>query len=178
MRDCSVLSAERLAWQKPEGTLETLYWAITCVDAQTAWVVGQDREGAPVVRATVDGGTTWKSQDPDVSVPSNETACALLGADFLDALNGCAVGKLGSVTVTHDGGETWQSVGGSIDNGLSGVVYASETQLWVVGGLGTILGSEDGGETWSDQSPDSTMLNGMHLGDLRGVAVPPAATPD
>jgi photosystem II stability/assembly factor-like uncharacterized protein len=62
------------------------------------WVVG--RPGSAVLHSP-DGGTRWEVRLTGQPLP-------LSGVFFLDAQHGWAVGELGSVLATADGGKTWQ----------------------------------------------------------------------
>ncbi len=64
-----------------------------------------------------------------------------------------AVGEMGTILRTTDGGVTWQvehSVAGIEDQFLA-VSFVSGTTGWVVGEYGVILKTTDGGATWSGQ---------------------------
>lgn len=62
------------------------------------WVVG--RPGSALLHST-DLGKNWKVLKTGHSVPLN-------GVHFLDDRFGCAVGELGTILMTEDGGETWR----------------------------------------------------------------------
>src|SRR5262245_13069145 len=75
-----------------------------CVDfraifgvGEHAWIVG--RPGSFVL-ATKDAGASWKSQPTGQTTPLN-------GVFFLDESRGWAVGDLGVILSTKDGGQTW-----------------------------------------------------------------------
>lgn len=89
---------------------------------------------------------------------SNTVANPLMDVWFRDADNGFVVGAFGEFLKTEDGGATWESVAGSLDNedrhhlnavaGLGNLMY-------IAGESGYIYRSDDGGDTWSLlQSPD------------------------
>jgi photosystem II stability/assembly factor-like uncharacterized protein len=63
------------------------------------WLAGTP--GTRVLRSR-DGGETWQLQ----TTGSRATIQAI---DFADQQHGCAVGDLGTILVTHDGGATWQT---------------------------------------------------------------------
>jgi photosystem II stability/assembly factor-like uncharacterized protein len=68
-----------------------------------------------------------------------------------------AVGDVGTILRTIDGGSTWdveQNAAGS-DNQLFAVQFVSPSIGWAVGEFGTILKSTNGGETWFQQQIDT-----------------------
>ncbi len=66
--------------------------------AEQIWVVG--RPGSVVLHSR-DSGETWKIHKTNHPTPLN-------GIYFIDARRGWAVGELGSILVTKDGGRTWK----------------------------------------------------------------------
>jgi photosystem II stability/assembly factor-like uncharacterized protein len=68
------------------------------VDDQKVWMAGTP--GTRVFRSQ-DGGHTWQSFDTGHFAPIRALA-------FVDAQHGWAVGDLGCMLATHDGGSTWQ----------------------------------------------------------------------
>ena len=93
---------------------------------------------------STDSGTTWSNNLVNYSAP-------LYGVSFKDSLNGIAVGYLGLVIKTSDGGSTFkvvQNANGSIN--LNGVAYKDGTYL-AVGDGGIVLKSTDEGETWQNK---------------------------
>lgn len=70
-----------------------------------------------------------------------------------NASTAVAVGDLGTVIKTTDGGETWQvqhHAGGRASN-LNGVYFINETTGWAVGMDGIILKTTDGGRSWIEK---------------------------
>src|SRR5262245_46869129 len=70
-----------------------------CIVGEHAWVVG--RPGSVVLHSG-DYGHTWEL----CRTGQNLTLHAV---HFGDARNGCAVGELGTILITSDGGKTWKS---------------------------------------------------------------------
>ncbi len=70
-----------------------------CGLGQRAWVVG--RPGSFVL-CTEDSGTTWKTLSTGHATP-------LHGIFFLDGQRGWAVGDLGAILATSDGGKSWKA---------------------------------------------------------------------
>ncbi len=133
--------------------------AVSAVDTQTAWAVG---DTGTLIRTT-DGGTTW------TTVPTGVTA-ALNAIRFEDALNGWYVGaSSGVVSVvrrTTDGGATWTLQNPGTATTLRAVDFASPDQGVIVGLAGTILRTTDASApettvTLDPADPDGT--NGWYL---------------
>ncbi|HUF31248.1 MAG TPA: YCF48-related protein [Gemmatimonadaceae bacterium] len=89
---------------------------------------------------------------------------ALLNAvDLTGPSAGAAVGELGEIIVTTDGGVTWTSVESGTDRSLRGVAFADATNGVAVGAGGTVLRTADGGHSW-------TMIGIGSAAELRAVA--------
>ena len=107
------------------------------------------------------------------------TGNQLRGVSFTDANNGTAVGKLGTILRTTDGGVTWTLQTSGTTNFLTGVHFVDASNGTVVGysnnvgGEATILHTTDGGTTWNWQSSGTTdYLNGVFFTDANtGTAV-------
>lgn len=91
------------SWQLPRGELPAevrsgFDWsAVAHVDSHV-WIVGSP--GSRVLHSP-DGGATWISQDTGQSLPLNDVT-------FADKQHGTAVGSLGTILTTQDGGQSWQ----------------------------------------------------------------------
>jgi photosystem II stability/assembly factor-like uncharacterized protein len=109
------------------------------------------------------GGWCWQNRTP-VSV-------ALHGGAAADASTAWAIGDLGVVVKTTDGGTSWQRVRRFDDAGgfFKGMSAADANTVWAVGSNGRIIKSADGGATWTAQSSGTTDI----LNDVvaNGVAV-------
>src|SRR5262249_5899065 len=69
-----------------------------CCAGNHVWVVG--RPGSVVLHSST-GGTSWEMQKTGQGLPLN-------GVFFIDEKTGWAVGELGTITATEDGGKTWR----------------------------------------------------------------------
>jgi photosystem II stability/assembly factor-like uncharacterized protein len=79
---------------------------------------------------------------------------------------GClAVGWLGVILASNDGGTTWIKRTSGTTNILSGVTCLTPKICLAVGYKGTILASEDGGGSWA------TSTSGTNT-TLKGIACP------
>ncbi len=82
---------------------------------------------------------------------------------FVDSRRGWAVGGIGAILHTDDGGATWHEQHSGTDFMLEDVFFADESHGWAVGGwprdsmvalfggMGIILATDDGGKTWRPQ---------------------------
>lgn len=90
------------SWHAPEGALPrdvdgTFDWRAVAAHGEKCWIAGTP--GTRVL-STSDGGRTWHSFATGQSLP-------LYGLHFVDDRHGWAVGALGTILATRDGGQTW-----------------------------------------------------------------------
>ncbi|WP_111642532.1 WD40/YVTN/BNR-like repeat-containing protein [Marinimicrobium alkaliphilum] len=83
-----------------------------------------------------------------------------------------AVANNGSITLTNDGGQTWERMGSPSAEHLHAVYFIGDTG-WIVGAGGTILRSIDGGQSWNPEAWGAqTNFNAVYFVDeLTGWAV-------
>jgi len=98
----------------------------------------------------------WEWQNP---LPQGNT---LNDVFFLNQDMGWAVGELGIIIRTLDGGETYKVLKSNVQVNLNSVEFFSPQHGFVVGDNGTILETDNGGESWN------AILYGMtaNLNDL------------
>ncbi len=125
----------------------------SCPNASTCFAVGSYQ----TIMATTDGGSSWdiqKSgtpQDGAVAPPPltprglNAVSCPNAGTCF-------AVGDLGTILATTDGGANWSDQDSSTDSNLLGVSCPTASTCFAVGGDARIITTSDGGNDWSRQS--------------------------
>ena len=91
-----------------------------------------------------DQGETWRQ----AAVPTRAT---LTGVHFADARHGWAVGHLGTILRTVDGGGTWQRVAAGLDREsvLLDVLFLNANEGFAVGAYGLYLRTSDAGLTWT-----------------------------
>ena len=77
----------------------------------------------------------------------------LRGVAFSDATHGWAVGELGAILATTDGGATWSKQGSRTTADLTDVAAGDSSRVWAVSASEMILATTDGGSTWGAQSP-------------------------
>jgi len=105
-----------------------------------------------VVVLSENAGRTWRQAQVPVSVTLTSLA-------FADARAGWAVGHLGTVLRTDDGGQTWQHVFDGtrapqpVTDPLMQVALRGDGSLVAVGAYGLALASRDGGRAWQSIAP-------------------------
>jgi len=121
------------SWQLPPGELpeivrENFDFAGVAVSSSQVWIVGTP--GTRMVRSA-DGGQSWRL------VPTGQSA-PLRAITFVDADTGFAVGDLGTILATTDGGRSWQVQrrGGERAALLVAVPRESDVPLELIGKLG------------------------------------------
>jgi len=102
-------------------------------------------------------------EEPIAWRPRRRDSDCLMGLSFADGEGGWAVGGLGSIFKTDDGGRTWREQESGTGYILEKVSFADRRHGWAVGGwprqpgaaltggMGIILATSDGGETWRQQ---------------------------
>ncbi len=75
----------------------------------------------------------------------------LFSVSVPDERHAVAVGYLGAVYWTEDGGDTWRKGATDTAASLYSVSMPDSLHGWAVGQFGTILRTDDGGKTWTEQ---------------------------
>lgn len=83
-------------------------------------------------------------------------AVNLHGTFFLTSEEGWAVGQLGKIFHTTDGGKSWEEQNSKTNLLLTAVDFSDQNRGWVVGERGSILHTKDGGKTWKAQQSGVT----------------------
>jgi photosystem II stability/assembly factor-like uncharacterized protein len=132
------------AQQPGPGTTDD-FVGVSFPDAQHGWAVGGIDK--PVIRATSDGGRTWRNQDL-------RGTNGLASVSFADDVHGWAVGVHNTLVATADGGSTWTSENPEIDRdgNISSVWFVDQHHGWLVGEQGVVRVTSDGGRTWTPQN--------------------------
>jgi photosystem II stability/assembly factor-like uncharacterized protein len=156
-----------IRWRQVAVPVNSTLTAVQFV-GQQGWAVGH----AGVVLHSSDGGEHWALQLDGRTLAAVELNAAqragderrlasarrltsdgadkpLLALSFTDALNGIVVGAYGLALITHDGGQTWSSLMGSLPNPQGLHLYAvvqTRSQVYVAGEQGLFLLSLDHGE--------------------------------
>ncbi|MGL4513871.1 MAG: YCF48-related protein [Lacipirellulaceae bacterium] len=148
--------------------------AVRWIDPQRAWLVGD----GGLVRATLDGGRTWRAPPTDPLAQQPAEVFAAIG-DWFDwrAVASreaivCAVGSPGSAAlVSRDGGASWSLHATGVSAPLAAVEFLDTQRGFAVGEMGTILATRNGGETWTAQR------GGDRRAGVSVVTVNPASLP-
>ncbi|MBI3897470.1 MAG: hypothetical protein HY308_04135 [Gammaproteobacteria bacterium] len=135
-------------------------------DPKIAWTVGN----AGTILKTIDGGATWVAQEsgltqvpipqPIVGIQSENRIPNLTSVTVADSQTAWAVGEIGTILRTTDGGNTWviqHATSLPPDNApvvanLKSVAAADAKTAWAVGDDSTILKTVNGGDVWALQT--------------------------
>ena len=134
--------------------------AVHFVDADTGVVVGKER-------------SFGRRTGADLVGCEQRTTRQLSGFFVIDAATAVAVGELGTIIRTTDGGENWMRQWVGSGAWLSSVWFSSAKIGTAVGGNGTILRTTDGGMSWTSQTGITDVsLQDVHFSDpLTGTIV-------
>ncbi|MFP6851568.1 MAG: YCF48-related protein [Pseudomonas sp.] len=172
------------SWRQARVPVSVSLTAVQFVDASHGWAVGHagvilaTQDGGESWRLLLDGVQAAQLEveaarralpdaaDVEAAEARLQTAERMLveGADkpflalaFSDARHGVVVGAYGMVLRTDDGGQTWYSIAGQIDNPMGLHLYAitrSGQDWFLAGEQGYLARSVDGGDSFSRlQSP-------------------------
>jgi len=127
-------------------------WEVVQLDERSPFVAVVVAEGGLVFAASRNGGL-WTSLDAgrtfDVSVmPEGDLA----DIDFLDGMTGVAVGEVGSILLTRDGGDSWRQLrtgAGDTLHAIDSWTQDGEPTYLAVGSGGVQVASHDG-VTWEN----------------------------
>ena len=173
-----------MSWRQAEVPVSVSLTSVQFVDANTGWAVGHggvvlaSRDGGEHWTMQLDGlraaqleldaakAQLPSASDQDAAAARVQTAERLAGegADkpflalqFVDARHGLIVGAYGLAFRTDDGGTTWQSVMGQIDNPMGAHLSAiaqQGTHWFLAGEQGYLARSNDAGQSFTQlQSP-------------------------
>lgn len=173
-----------MSWRQAEVPVSVSLTSVQFVDANTGWAVGHggvvlaSRDGGEHWTMQLDGlraaqleldaakAQLPSASDQDVAAARVQTAERLAGegADkpflalqFVDARHGLIVGAYGLAFRTDDGGTTWQSVMGQIDNPMGAHLSAiaqQGTHWFLAGEQGYLARSNDASQSFTQlQSP-------------------------
>jgi len=95
----------------------------------------------------------WYWQNP---VPQGNL---LMSVDFIDGLQGWAVGYCGTILKTDDGGASWHLIRRGADEHYMKIKFINTEKGWIFGCYGTVLKTVDGGSTWSTISIVGATIN-------------------
>lgn len=150
------------------------FWGVQMLDADNAYVAGENSIFQPLFGWSTDSGLSWDY----TAFYLNSNEGRLYGVHFFDVNNGVAASSVwtgeGAISTTNDGGLNWTTLpffGSALYTlnfpaGQSVIGYAA-------GASGIIIKTTDGGGSWSVQtSGTSSTLSGIVFADeLTGYAV-------
>jgi photosystem II stability/assembly factor-like uncharacterized protein len=132
-------------------TSDNALLAVALLPSQVGMAVGgRALQGPAVLIKTADGGRSWTRITPGL-IGSQLRALALI-----DERTALAVGTLGMILHTLDGGATWIRRDSGTPLNLSGIAFANASRGLIVGECGTVLVTGDGGVTWRREPPRTT----------------------
>ena len=148
-------------WQQAQVPTRAHLNAVTFVDEQYGWAVGEDQ----VILATTDGGQSWDRQFDNRDA---EFKGPLLDVTFTDRNNGMAIGVYNKVFVTSDGGQSWSRDLERVDNldewHLFEIADIDKQSFYIASEMGLLFVSTDGGNSF-------TQLQTDHDGSFHGLLV-------
>ncbi|MBS1787942.1 MAG: hypothetical protein JST85_09485 [Acidobacteria bacterium] len=109
----------------------------------------------------------------EIEEPKPAPDPVLLRMFFANANVGWAVGELGTIQTTTDGGATWKLQTIQSRKILNDISAVGTQQAWIVGASGLTLHTADGGQTWNEQPTGINVnLRAVHFVDAnQGWAV-------
>jgi photosystem II stability/assembly factor-like uncharacterized protein len=182
-----VSTADGTHWTHQTLPSEVDLHSISCPSQSACYAVGQHG----VVLTSADQGASWATASRDgaasnIGIEGGGSSSAggdvvgsadLAGVSCADTSSCVAVGDLGAILASHDGGASWSLRGGVLNVPLQSVEFPAlpsfepsarplravscptSTACVAVGDLGTIEQSSDGGQSWSlASSPTAHML--------------------
>lgn len=137
---------------------------VSFADAGHGWVTGTSfsedysETTGSVLLATVDGGATWRLQDPGTKALVTDVSCVdaahcWLAGTTIDAGGGTPTG--GVIMATADGGATWRQQYATAEAGLSALDFVDVTHGWLLAYPDSVLATTTGG--WPANSQQSAL---------------------
>ncbi len=103
---------------------------------------------------------TWDSATGVWTQQISGTGTSMDAVFFIDNTTGWAVGMLGEIIHTTNGGVSWTpQTSGVTSYTLTGVYFVDANTGWAVSDGGDIINTTDGGATWSLQSNDASWVS-------------------
>jgi photosystem II stability/assembly factor-like uncharacterized protein len=147
-------------WEPQNSGTENLLCAIDFINENVGWVAG----AFGLILHTEDGGKNWVRQNTDIlnkdpGQPGSFFQNNLFNLSFIDRQLGWAVGSMGIILKTTDGGKNWALQREQEDTDFNDVCFIDENTGWVVGEFGSIYRTDDGGKSWTRQKPPTLFVN-------------------
>ena len=162
-----LLCGLRQAGKAPLLLVWPLFLSLVFIAVQMSWAPDVAAQGQPELndsslQAALPGNWKWVGGG------------CFEDAFFIDNENGWAVGQVGVIVHTSDGGATWIPQQTPRNVQYNSVYFVTKLEGWVVGGPpSTILHTSDGGATWAMQNTSTWAgLNAVYFVDAqKGWAV-------
>ncbi len=134
--------------------------AVSAVDANTAWIIGDPQDGYSVILHTTNGGTTWTRQGSSETVPVG----GLIDVSAFDANTCWACGTGASIIRTVNSGTTWANIqpNPSIVH-YNGIIALGKDMAWSTVDDDLMTFTNDGGATWESTRIPSSIGSGYAL---------------
>jgi len=150
-----------LTWVSQEAAgITANFSAVSAVDENTAWAVGDPQGGYAVVIHTTDGGATWTRQGSSEVLPHD----GLIDVCAFDAQACWACGTDSTVLRTVNGGQSWEATNIPLSIvHYNGIVALGRDTAWTAiddDGMGF---TSDGGQTWDLMRIPTAEGNGYAL---------------
>ncbi len=150
------------------------FWGVQMLDADNAFVAGENSIFQPMFGWSTDGGQNWNY----IAFYLNSNEGRLYGVHFFDLNNGVAAASVwtgeGAIAVTSDGGADWNTLP-FVNDALYTLNFPDNQSIigYAAGANGIIIKTTDGGGSWVEQSSGtSVILFGITFADeLTGYAV-------
>jgi photosystem II stability/assembly factor-like uncharacterized protein len=157
--------------------------AVAYPDNSHGWVVGDIWQNGGLsitggtIRATRNGGATWKQQksgtiweDPGAVAFANARCGWVVGCAVLDINGKPEGGGVNALFATIDGGATWKRQISGTKYLITAIACANATRAWAIGAdyahNGIILATTNGGARWKKQMVTTTEnFNGVAFAD-------------
>lgn len=132
----------------------------------------QGELGRPPIKPRTSQSAGSKANSEKTDPPEIYPDPLLLRMFFVNKQTGWAVGELGAIQATKDGGVSWQMQFASALRIFYDVSAVDEKQAWIVGAGGLVLRTTDGGQNWQEQRAEARQtLRAVHFTDAnRGWA--------
>lgn len=109
--------------------------------------VGFAANTGSLIYRTTDTGLSWELV--------HNAPRSIWDLHFLDNQHGWGGGDYGTIVVTNDGGNTWETMEyAAYVKGIKAVSAVDSLTVWVVGGEGSVAFTDDGGSTWQQIDGD------------------------
>jgi photosystem II stability/assembly factor-like uncharacterized protein len=133
-------------------------YGVWFINDQQGWAAG----GGNIVRLSA-GGAAWEF------LSYNNTFYDVF---FIDENTGWICGNAGTILLTDNAGEDWQTLQMPTEVALMEISFTDPLNGWAVGTDGTIISSYDGGQTWIQYLPvtDRT-LNSIFIASEQDIYV-------